>query len=147
VYTKDDELSQRRHQIQLIIASGDPQHIKNQKIDKCIKEWGKKYFNSFDMLTGPNEGQFKSRWQTLSGDQQVNKIAKKLNMVPSDVRDIAVQDDQTEFNQLYILQSRTIRQSSISCTRCSRRKSMRIMLGSLVPVIAAKRRRLRRFTC
>lgn len=103
VWTKDDQMSQRRHQIELIVASSDPQHVKDKKIDKCIKAWGKNYFNSFDLFDKPGDGQYKSRWQSLSGDQQVAKMAKKLNMLQTDVRDVATKTDQTEFNQLFAL--------------------------------------------
>ena len=81
VWTKDVLMSQRRQEIESIITSGDPQNVKNKKIDKCIKTWGKSYFNNFDLFDEPGDGKYKSRWQTLSGDQQLNKLSKNWGSI------------------------------------------------------------------
>lgn len=107
-WTKDDQMSQRRHQIEAIVSSSDPQSVKNKKIDKCIKAWGKSYFNNFDMFDRPGDGKYDSRWQTLSGDQQLQKMSKKLNMSQNEVLTAAQKDDQTEFNELFNLFKTTI---------------------------------------
>ncbi len=101
VWTKDPLMSQRRKEIETIITSGDPQNVKNKKIDKCIKDWGKSYFNNFDLFDEPGDGQYKSRWQTLSGDQQLNKISKKLGVDRNTVLTTAQKDDPTEWNAMF----------------------------------------------
>jgi hypothetical protein len=101
-YTKDNLMSQRRKEIEQIIASSDPQSVKDKKIDKCIKDWGKDYFSGWDLLSRPGkDGQYNSRWQTLNGPEQIRKMAKKTGYDPQDIYDAAVDGDQTQWNEMY----------------------------------------------
>lgn len=102
-WEKDAQMSQRRNQIEQIIASSDPQHIKDKKIDKCIKQWGKSYFRNWDMFDEVGNGKYKSRWDTMTPEQRLHKMSKKTGIAPNDIITASQKDDKSEIDGMFNL--------------------------------------------
>ena len=95
---KDDEMSKRRKQLEQLIATPMDKKEKKKKIDALMKEWGQQYFwGGNNIMRKPGTG-LDSRWDTLSSNEKIKKIAKRLGVPENEIRDIFNGTDQDKIN-------------------------------------------------